>query len=1100
MTNFPIRNPNPEEASMPSSTFSYPATAQQEGLWLLHQASAGRYLYNCPFAFRVRGALDCDALAAAFRALVARHDSLRTVFASRPDGLSQIVHETLPPAIRVVDLSARDATVAANELERLAEAVSFEPFDLEHGPLVRMTVAKTAPDDYALMFALHHTVFDEWSTDVLIQEMNALYGILMRGGDVGELSAPRMQFPEYAAWLGRPEAAPEIRRQLEHWRGSLADAAAPVMLPTDTRPVTARDDYRGAREHCMLDARAREAMDELAQRLHAPPAAILIATFAAILGRYAHERDIALGFLVSGRQLADSESMIGLLVNSLVLRIRLGEEPSFEDLVRQTRDRLFDAYTNQDVPFQQVVSELNPARSADSHPLFRCCVNYHPGARASLAFAGLSSEPLDICPVIAQFELLLDAWPTDDGRLACCFEYRAGMFDRDAIRRFVARFRTLLGAFVAEPAARVSGAPLVDASERAQLLRDWNATGRDFDLEAGFAASFDAIASVYPDKTALVFGDQQLSYAELDRLTNDVAAYLRAQGVGPEMRVGLCVEASFDMIVGMFGILKAGAAYVALDPEDPPMRRDYLIDHARLSFVLAQSRFLCRVSGSGLPCAALDRDVAGFAAAGRPHAAPGGHAGQLAYLMYTSGSTGHPKAVAIAWASVSNHVHSFREISGLRADDRCMLFSSFAFDGSVEEIFAPLLTGATLVIHPERPVPIDTLERLIVSHQLTFLDFTAGYWNVWLDLLVARNRQIPAPVRQVVIGGELIRANQLISWDRVNRDGEVSLLITYGPTEATVIAAGVQYGSATSPVRLAHRDGYLGRPLGNLSAYVLDDDLALLPAGAVGELYIAGANLARGYFDAPAATAERFVPNPHATTPGQRLYRTGDLAMWLPDGTLLHRGRADNQIKFRGFRIELGEIERCLAQFPHAQAAVAAVAVAPNGDPTLAVFVMAEHGHELQVEALRQFLAAKLPAYLVPQRIEISGTFPVKPSGKTDVAKLVEAIDWAKGDAADRPRASESGIVGEITGMFSTLLKRGELAPGENFFKAGGHSLLALQVLSRIRQAHGVQVSIKDFYQQPTAEGLAQVVDRLKQSTAAGNRPRLSPLTRAQRT
>ncbi|KVE30002.1 hypothetical protein WS67_03810 [Burkholderia singularis] len=1091
---------------MRSSPRTLLATPSQEGLWLLHHSIAGRYLYNCPFAFRVRGPLDCVALTTALGMLVQRHDSLRTVFVSKPEGLMQVVHTELPPDTRSIDLSAMPPQAAQRELARLAEATSLDAFDLERGSLVRLTIAKMTPDDYVLMFTVHHAVFDEWSTDILIRELGVLYRIAASGGDGAEIAPPRMQFPDYAAWQGRPEAAPEMERQLSHWRRCLMDAVAPVMVPADHRPNPGHDDYRGERECFTLDSSARRALDALAGRVHAPPAAILVATLALVLNRYTRERDISLGYIVSGRLLPESESMIGMLVNSLVLRIQFAEQSSFEDVVQQVRDLLFDAYSNQDVPFQKIVRELNPARDVDGHPLFRCCVNYHVAAREVLALDGLQCEPFVAGPEIAQFELLLDACPSADGRIECRFEYRTNLFERATMQRFARHFSTLLNACLAAPSEPVSSIAFIDERERDLLLYRWNATGRDYDTNAGIADLLAAIARDMPDKAALVAGDGHMSYSQFDRVTDGVAAYLQKQGIGPEMRVGLCADASIDMIVGMFGILKAGAAYVALDPEHPPSRLAYLLDSARLSFVLAQERFIGKFANSGLRSAALDRDAALFEAAGKPESVRGRRAEQLAYLMYTSGSTGKPKAVAISWGSVLNHVCSFREASGLRADDRCMLFSSFAFDGSVEEIFAPLLTGATLAIHPERPIPIETLEQLIVQHRLTFLDFTAGYWNVWLELLVARGKSIPEPVRQVVIGGEMIRANQLISWDRVDRGGEVGLLITYGPTEATVIAAGIRYQGAKAGERTVHRDGYLGRPLGNLSIYVLDDDLQPVPPGAIGELYIGGANLARGYFDAPALTAERFIPNPYATEPGQRIYRTGDLALRLPDGTLLHKGRADNQIKFRGFRIELGEIERCLAQFPHAQAAAAAIATAPNGDPTLVVFVMPAGSYKLDVDAVRQFLAVKLPSYLVPQRIEITRTFPVKASGKTDVAKLVEALEWSKdGASAARMQKDESetpgeGMAVEIAGIFTALLKRGTIAPRDNFFKAGGHSLLALQVLSRIRQAHGVQVSIKDFYLQPTAEGLAGVVERLKQSNAANGRSNSTSIARSSRT
>ncbi|MBS0444630.1 MAG: amino acid adenylation domain-containing protein [Proteobacteria bacterium] len=1080
---------------------SGPATASQEGLWLLHHAVEQRYVYNCPFAFRLHGALDVRAAEDAFAALIQRHESLRSVFASIDGQLVQTVRAQSSFALARVDLSERAPAQAESALAQLAEANSMQVFDLERGPLMRATLVRLAADAHVLLIALHHIVFDEWSNDIFIEEFGSLYAICARHGDVADCAPPPLQFIDHAVRQRAAEGTPARQRQLAYWRRKLAGAARPVILPADRQPDAEHPDFRGAHEHFTLDAANRDALETIARREYSPPVAVLIAALALTLHRYTRERDLNLGYLVSGRLMPETESMMGLCVNSLVMRVDLRGDPSFVELLRRVRDLAFEAYSNQEVAFQQVVRELNPTREADGHPLFRTCVNYHPAARRALAMGeALRTEPLTV-PDVAQFELLLDAHPNGDGCIECHLEYRTAMFDAATVRRFARHYCNLLANCLRAPDEPVSRADMLTRDEQQRLLHAWNDTARDYDLQARPTDLLAALARATPDHDAIVFGGRRIGYAEFDRLTDGVAAFLQQRGVGAETMVGLCADASIDMIVGMFGILKAGAAYLALPPEDPPERLAYMLGDARPSFVLTQARHAPRFAAYAMPLACLDRDAAHFAAAGKPDAAQQRDPQRLAYLMYTSGSTGKPKAVAIAWASLLNHVASFREASGLRAADRCMLFSSYAFDGSVEEIYAPLLTGATLVIHPERPIPIDTLESLVVEHRLTFLDFTAGYWNVWLELLLACRRQIPEPVRQVVIGGEMIRANQLRGWDRVDRGGEVQLLITYGPTESTVIATAMPYRRSGANDASAPVDGYLGRPLGNLAVHVLDDGLRPVPIGAVGDVYIAGPNLARGYVGAPALTAERFMPDPHAATPGGRMYRTGDLARRLADGTLQYQGRADNQVKFRGFRIEPGEIDRTLALFPHAQAAVTTIAAAPNGDPTLVAFVMPEGGHELDADAIRRFVGGKLPAYMVPERIEVLRTFPVKASGKTDLAKLVEQLAWSGAAAAMPVLAATPALApapatehdpqaaacaDEIAAIFTGLLKRGSILPQDNFFKVGGHSLLALQALSHIRQSQGVQIPMKEFYLTPTAAGLAEIVARLKQGGAGG--------------
>lgn len=612
------------------------------------------------------------------------------------------------------------------------------------------------------------------------------------------------------------------------------------------------------------------------------------------------------------------------------------------------------------------------------------------------------------------------------------------------------------------------------------------ATSGAYDLTSSMREILAAHASSRPQHTALVCGAKRLSYEELHAITDLLAAFLRARGVGVEDLVGLCAENSIEMIVGMFGILKAGAAYVPLDPEDPRGRLERLITSSGVKILLTQEHLLGHLPDTGIERVPLDGGWArteGLAALEELTPCP---PQRVAYLIHTSGSTGDPKAVQISWSSLLNHVQSFRELSCLSADDRSMLFSSFAFDGSVEEIFAPLLTGATLVIHTERPVPLATLNALIDEHRLTMLDFTVGYWNVWLAFLSAQKARIPASIRRVVIGGELIRSTQLAEWDELMRDQEIDLIITYGPTEATVIATGMVYRRSAAQAGIGHHDGFIGRPLANISVYVLDHDLAPVPGGATGEIYIAGLGLARGYLGAPGLTAEKFIPDPHPNRPGERMYRTGDLGRFLEDGGIQFLGRSDNQVKIRGFRVELGEIERALCSYPGVQSAVAIAVPASDGTKLLGAFVLAAGGQDVEARALGDFVREKLPGFMVPDRIDVLQSFPVKVNGKTDTAALMEMFA-ARGACGDNPEDGaaaepEDPQVTEMRQLFASVLGRASVGADENFFKAGGHSLLVLQLLSRLRISGGINVPMKDFFRAPTPAGLAKVVS----STAVG--------------
>jgi amino acid adenylation domain-containing protein len=1063
-----------------------PVSFSQQRLWMLDRMDPGRATYAVPLALRLRGALDVDALRRAFAELVARHESLRTVFRWLDGGPMQVVLPGGDLPVESIDLTSVDAASREAELRRRMMDEVATPFHLERGPLGRVRLYRLEEGEHVLFINQHHIVTDGWSNGVLLRELSALYGAFHRG-EPSPLAEPQLQYADYADWQRERLRGAVYERHLAFWRGALANAPALLELPAD-RPRPPVWEGSGGVERFRLPRGLADAVEALAREEGCTPFMVLLAAFQALLGRYAGQEDVVVGSPVAGRTRAETEGLIGFFVNTLALRGDLRGDPPFRALLGRVREATLGAFEHQEMPFERLVEELKVPRSAAHAPVVQVLFILQTAGDLSVPIPGLEveSEPVDWAH--ARFDLTLSLRPRADG-MDGALEYATALFDRDTAVRIVAHFRTLLAAACAAPGTRLSALPLLDGAERARLLADSagpSAAYPDLPLHA----MFEARAERTPGAVALVFGGERMTYGELDTRANRLAHLLRARGAGPERTVAVLMERSMEMVVALYGILKAGAAYVPVDPEYPADRVAYMLADSAAALVLTQLRWADAVP-AGTERIALD--VPGVLDAHPAHrpASVDARTDRLAYVIYTSGSTGRPKGAMNAHRGVVNRIRWMQDAFALSADEAVLQKTPFSFDVSVWEFFWPLAAGARLVIAaPGAHRDPGLLAELIERERVTTLHFVPSMLRAWLD---AAEPGRCASLTRVMSSGEALPADLVDRFHAMHPSAELHNL--YGPTEAAVDVTHwpCAPGQAAVPI---------GRPVANTRMYVLDARGGVCPAGVPGELWIAGVQVGRGYWRRPALTAERFAPDPFATVPGQRMYRTGDRARWVekkcesarvrecesgsasadpscteaaghePTHALTHSrtlaleylGRADFQVKVRGFRIEPGEIEAVLKQHP----AVADAVVVVTGEDRharLVAYLAARDGMVVPpVAELRERLSRTLPEYMVPTAFVALEEIPLTPSGKVD-RRALPAPTPGGGTPSEVPLSRREGEVAEV---WREVLGTDGIGPDDNFFDLGGNSLLLIRVAGRLKERLGSTVTAVELFRFPT--------------------------------
>ena len=1043
----------------------FPTSFAQELLWLLESSSPGLTAYNVTRALRLTGPLDVDALSRALDRLVERHEVLRTVYTTRECGATrQRVLESARVELVRHDLSSLGERQRDHRLREIVGERARVAFDLGTEIPLRAALVRLGPDEHALTIESHHIASDGWSGGILGRELSALYRAERRGVPA-DLPALPIQYADFAAWQRDEIAGDRLDALVAFWRTRLADASTSLHLPTD-RPRPAVPSYDGAIRGITLPTAVLDGVKRLAARHEATLYMTVLAAFQTLLHRYSGQDDVLVGSPIAGRDAPDTEGLIGYFANTLVHRSRAHDDPSFSEHLARVREGCLGAYQHQELPFEKMMLELHGGRPLAHASLFQVVFTMLDNTPATFALDGVTAAPLGVEHGTTKFELTLFASERAEGlRLAC--QYRSDLFDPETIDRMLGHLGTLLAEAVRDPSRRLSVLPLMPESERAQVLGAWNEAAAEPVPASSLGELFEAQARRVPDRVAVVCGGESLTFAEMNAAANRLAHLLRARGVGNGSPVGLCVERSVPLIVGMLGILKAGGAYVPLVPELPPARLAQQLAESGALVVVTARRWLDRVPGAVAVC--LDDP----SAAGMPSTDPTWTVAddQAAYVLFTSGSTGTPKGVAVTHRNVVNYTRAIGRLLGfdLAADDRALHFatvSTFAADLGNTAIYPALLSGGCLHLIPEDVATDATAYAdYVAARQVDVLKITPSH----LRALMAGPGAAVLPNRFLVLGGEAC------PWDlveAVSRVGRCRIVNHYGPTETTVGCCAFlvgernvrQWAPATVPV---------GRPLANVRAYVLDAARQPVPVGVHGELYIGGPGVALGYLRRPDLTAERFLDDPFSGVPGGRMYRTGDRVRQLPTGDIEFLGRGDDQVKVRGYRVEPAEIEAVIRGI----AGVSQAAVVARGDQLVAYVCGAVAG-----EAVRSAVAERLPDYMVPHAVVSLAELPLTANGKLDRAALPDPD--AAASAAPSFVEPRTATEATIAGIWSEVLKRDRVGAEDNFLELGGHSLMAIRILGRLSKAFGVRLPLRVLFEAPTVGALAAQIDQLAAAPA----------------
>ncbi|PTL76744.1 non-ribosomal peptide synthetase [Vitiosangium sp. GDMCC 1.1324] len=1042
-----------------------PVSFSQERMWFLDQWNPGSALFNMPVAVRLTGALHLEALERGLQELVNRHEPLRTTLAEQDGGPVQRIAPGAEVPLSRVDLQEHPEAERESQAWKLISAEAQRPFDLSRGPLLRTVLYRLSEREHLLLFNLHHVIADGWSMGVLVRELATVYRAFVEG-QPSPLPAMPLQYAEYAAWQRQWLQGEVLESQLSFWRSRL-DPNAVLELPGD-RPRPAALSSHGVRQSLVLSPELTQALKALAQHEGKTLFATLLAAFEVLLHRYTGQTDLTVGTLVAGRERAELEGLIGLFINALALRTSLAGDPTFRELLGRVFETAQEAYTRQDVPFEKLVEALKPERSSRHLPLFQVMLNLQNAPLPPLQVPGLVMEVLPVHSGTTKHDLTLYATELPEG-LRLSAEYSTDLFEAPTMLRLLGHLRSLLEGIVEHPERRISELTMLTDEERRQILLEWNGEKAVVPSGACIHSLIEAQVQRTPEAVALVFEGQSLTYRELDARANQLAWHLRSLGVGPEVRVGLCLERSLEMVIALLATLKAGGAYVPLDPDYPSQRLVWMLEDARPAVLLAQQRLLARLPSHEARVLCLDSQWDEVSAHPRHAPPPLATPDNLAYIIFTSGSTGRPKGAMNAHGPVCNRLLWMQKEYVLGAQDTVLQKTPFSFDVSVWEFFWPLMVGARLVVaRPGGHQEPAYLVRLIAEARVTTLHFVPSMLQVFLE---EPGLERCVSLRRVVCSGEALPLE--LAERCLQRLPQAGLHNLYGPTEAAV---DVTYYAC---VRGEHRRSVpIGRPVANTSIRLLDTKLRPVPIGVPGELFIGGVQVGRGYLSRPALTAERFIPDPFSETPGARMYRTGDVARWLPDGNVEYLGRADFQVKIRGLRIELGEIESALEQHPTVQQAVVVAREDVPGDKRLVGYVVGRGGPAaVDVGALGAHLREKLPEYMVPSALVVLDTMPLNPNGKVERKALpAPKLERAREEPVPPSTPTEAGVA-EILGE---LLHVEQVGARDDLFKLGGNSLMATRVIARLRARFSVELSLRVLFQHSTVQQIARLVDEAR--------------------
>ncbi len=1042
-----------------------PLSYAQERLWFIDQLQPGSTGYNIAGALWVRGHLKVVELERAINEVVRRHETLRTIFQTREEGPVQVICKHQWRSLPIVDLTGLPDGKPELTAQELIKEESERPFNLSKGPLLRVTLLRSAEQEHLVMLTMHHIVSDWWSMEVLNREVGLLYEAFAKG-QPSPLPELPIQYVDYAVWQRSWLQGEVLEKHVEHWRQELAGAPELIELPTDRvrQPVQS---FRGGRLSFEISQEISERLSRLCSREGLTLYMGLQAAFQVLLYRYSGQEDLVISTGVGNRNHAETEDLIGCFINTVLMRTNLSGNPKFGELLKQVREGALRAYAHQELPFEKLVQELQPHRDLSHNPLTQVMLVLLNASATELdKTEGLEIVPVRIDDGGTQLDLTLHMMETRTG-LSGRVMYNSDLFERATIERMMRSFVALLSAATEHPGCRIGELPLMSLEEQEQIVEEWNRSEGQFDGPYCLHERIEGQVRGRGGVVAVIYGEQAVSYEELNRRANRLANYLRRQGVGRGGIVGLCVQRSVEMVVAILGVLKAGAAYAPLDPEHPRERLERMLQDAGAGVLLTQSRFREVLAGYGGRRIELDRENFEGESAENPVSGAGPE--DLAYVIYTSGSAGVPKGIEIRHGGVSNNIMDLNRRFGVGPGDRVLGLSSLSFDMSVYELVGMLESGATVVI-PEGEAGREPVKwaELIRRHGVTIWNSAPALLKMLVETVEHQPEWWPRSLRLVLLGGD---------WVPLEMPGQlkemapgVRVIVMGGATEASIHSSLYEVQESNPEWRSIP----YGRPMANQKLYVLNRQMQAVPAGVGGELYLGGVGLARGYHGRAELTAEKFVPNPFAAAAGERLYRTGDLVKWHANGELELLGRIDFQVKIRGYRIELGEVEGALRRCQGVKQAMVMAREDFDGKKQLVGYVVPTEGGRLNDAERREELKRYLPEYMIPAAVVVLESFPLTPNGKLD-RKALPTPEWTGSE--EMSVAPRNAVEELLVGVFGEVLKVGRVGVHDSFFELGGHSLLATQLVSRVRELFDVELPLKDLFESPTVAGLSKRVE-----------------------
>ena len=1054
------------DISIQEDVYLFPTSFTQQSLWFLNQLEPESAAYNMPSSIRLSFAVNEDALERSLNALVQRHEVLRTTFSMVDGQPNQLVKPALSIPLPIIDLRESPQSEREGKALQLATEEARKPFHLAQGPLIRATLLRLDAEEYILLVNMHHSISDGWSFGIFLQELALLYDAFSHDRP-SPLPGLAIQYADFAVWQREWLQGAQFEEQMNYWRQQLQDTPAILQLSTDhSRPAVPT--FNGAMELFTLSKDLTGALKSLSRQEGVTLYMTLVAAFQTLLYRYSGQEDIVIGSPVAGRTQPETESLIGAFINTLVLRSDLAGNPTFRELLGRVRKMALEAQAHADVPFEYMVKELHPERDLNQHPFFQVLLSLE--TSVSTLPPGWTITHTDIDTGTSKFDLSIIIEDRPDG-LAGRFEYRSALFDAATIQRMIGHWQMLLEGAAANPEQQLSQLPLLTTKERHQMLVEWNDTYAPYHGERCVHHLFEEQVERNPGGIALLYNDERLTYKELNERANQLAHHLQKLGVGPEVLVGICMDRSIELLVGLLGILKAGGAYLPLDTAYPKERLAVMLSDGRSQILLTQQQVIDELPTEGMHVIVLDTEWEKIAHEDTENPTSAVTSDNLAYVMYTSGSTGKPKGVEIRHRSINRLVFG-ANYARLDASQTILHMAPISFDASTFEVWGALLHGACCALFPEQIPTPKSIGAIIRKYHVTTAWLTASLFNTVID----EAPDALLELQQLLTGGEAL------SVTHIRRALEVlpttQLINGYGPHETTTFAC------CYSIPRQLPADLHsipIGRAIGNTQLYILDRYNNPVPIGVAGELHIGGAGLARGYLHRPELTNEKFIAHPFSEEPGARLYKTGDLVRFLPDGTVEYLGRLDQQVKLRGFRIELDEIEALLGKHPGIREAAVIVHQNERAEKRLIAYVVTQKKQKLPINELRSFLGHQVPEYMIPSDFVFLDALPLTPNGKLDTGRLPAPASTRRGVEETYVAPTQMAHY-QLIEIWEELLDVRPIGIRDNFFYLGGHSLLAARLIDKIEQAFKKQLSLATLFTGPTIEQLANALKRPAES------------------